>query len=80
MPPSFNFPQLDFVEPSSGFHPVTWERVRGVGFFQFFFFFILECIGRGIRVFSFLYIEGGQEGEGVDIFFYKFIMGGFGLV
>ncbi len=21
------FPQLDFVKPSSGFHPVTWERV-----------------------------------------------------
>jgi hypothetical protein len=29
VPPSFNFPQLDFVEPSSGFHPVTWERVTG---------------------------------------------------
>ncbi len=28
MPPSFNFPQLDFVKPSSGFHPVTWERVK----------------------------------------------------
>ncbi len=28
MPPSFNFPQLDFVKPSSGFHPVTWERIR----------------------------------------------------
>jgi len=28
VPPSFNFPQLDFVKPSSGFHPVTWERVR----------------------------------------------------
>jgi hypothetical protein len=27
MPPSLNFPQLDFVEPSSGFHPMTWERV-----------------------------------------------------
>jgi hypothetical protein len=27
VPPSFNFPQLDFVKPSSGFHPVTWERV-----------------------------------------------------
>ncbi len=27
MLPSFNFPQLDFVKPSSGFHPVTWERV-----------------------------------------------------
>jgi hypothetical protein len=27
VPPSLNFPQLDFVEPSSGFHPVTWERV-----------------------------------------------------
>ncbi len=27
MPPSLNFPQLDFVKPSSGFHPVTWERV-----------------------------------------------------
>jgi hypothetical protein len=27
MPPSLNFPQLDFVEPSTGFHPVTWERV-----------------------------------------------------
>jgi hypothetical protein len=25
--PSLNFPQLDFVRPSSGFHPVTWERV-----------------------------------------------------
>ncbi len=24
---SLNFPQLDFVKPSSGFHPVTWERV-----------------------------------------------------
>ncbi len=22
-----NFPALDFVKPSSGFHPVTWERV-----------------------------------------------------
>jgi len=21
-------PQLDFVKPSSWFHPVTWERVR----------------------------------------------------
>jgi hypothetical protein len=28
MLPSLNFPQLDFVRPSSGFHPVTWERVR----------------------------------------------------
>jgi hypothetical protein len=27
VPPSLNFPQLDFVEPSSGFHFVTWERV-----------------------------------------------------
>jgi hypothetical protein len=26
--PSFNFPQLDFVKPSNGFHPVTWERVN----------------------------------------------------
>jgi hypothetical protein len=26
--PSLNFPQLDFVKPSSGFHPVTWERVN----------------------------------------------------
>jgi hypothetical protein len=25
--PSLNFPQLDFVKPSSGFHPVTWERI-----------------------------------------------------
>jgi hypothetical protein len=25
--PSLNFPQLDFVKPSSGFHPVTWEHV-----------------------------------------------------
>ncbi len=25
---SLNFPQLDFVKPSSGFHPVTWERVN----------------------------------------------------
>ncbi len=31
MPPSLNFPQLDFVEPSSGFHPVTWERVTNEG-------------------------------------------------
>jgi hypothetical protein len=31
VPPSFNFPQLDFVKPSSGFHPVTWERVIIVG-------------------------------------------------
>ncbi len=23
------FPQLDFGKPSSGFHPVTWERVIG---------------------------------------------------
>jgi hypothetical protein len=23
VPPSLNFPQLDFVKPSSGFHPVT---------------------------------------------------------
>jgi hypothetical protein len=29
VPPSFNFPQLDFVKPSSGFHPMTWERVKG---------------------------------------------------
>ncbi len=28
MPPSLNFPQLDFVKPSNGFHPVTWERVK----------------------------------------------------
>ncbi len=28
MPLSLNFPQLDFVKPSSGFHPVTWERVN----------------------------------------------------
>ncbi len=28
MPPSLNFPQLDLVKPSSGFHPVTWERVK----------------------------------------------------
>jgi hypothetical protein len=27
VPPSLNFPQLDFVKPSSGFHPVIWERV-----------------------------------------------------
>jgi hypothetical protein len=27
VPPSLNFPQLDFVKPSSGFHPVNWERV-----------------------------------------------------
>jgi hypothetical protein len=26
--PSLNFPQLDFVKPLSGFHPVIWERVR----------------------------------------------------
>jgi hypothetical protein len=31
VPPSFNFSQLDFVEPSSGFHPVTWERVNDGG-------------------------------------------------
>jgi hypothetical protein len=28
VPPSLNFLQLDFVEPSSGFHLVTWERVN----------------------------------------------------
>ncbi len=28
VPASLNFAQLDFVKPSSGFHPVTWERVR----------------------------------------------------
>jgi hypothetical protein len=27
MRPSLNFPQLDFMRPLSGFHPVTWERV-----------------------------------------------------
>jgi predicted RNA-binding protein with PUA-like domain len=27
VPPSLNFPQLDFVKPSSGFHLVTWECV-----------------------------------------------------
>ncbi len=27
MPTSLNFSQFDFVEPSSGFHHVTWERV-----------------------------------------------------
>jgi len=26
--PSLNFSQLDFVKPSSGFHPVTWERIN----------------------------------------------------
>jgi len=33
VPPSLNFPQLDFVKPSSGFHPVTWECINtnGVG-------------------------------------------------
>jgi hypothetical protein len=31
MPPSLNFSQLDFVKPSSGFHPVTWERVTLLG-------------------------------------------------
>ncbi len=25
--PCLNFPQLDFMKPSSEFHPVTWERV-----------------------------------------------------
>jgi len=30
VPPSLNFPQLDFVKPSSGFHPVTWERIRSI--------------------------------------------------
>jgi hypothetical protein len=28
VPPSLNFPQLDFVKPLSGFHPVTWEHVN----------------------------------------------------
>ncbi len=28
MPLSLNFPQLDFVKPSSGFHPVTWECIN----------------------------------------------------
>ncbi len=28
MLPSLNFPQLDFVEPSSGFYPVIWECVN----------------------------------------------------
>jgi hypothetical protein len=28
VPPSLNFPQLDFVKPSNGFHPVTWECVN----------------------------------------------------
>ncbi len=31
---SHNFSQLDFVKPSSGFHPVTWERVRDLGTFD----------------------------------------------
>jgi hypothetical protein len=31
VPPSLNIPQLDFVKPSSGFHPVTWERVKTDG-------------------------------------------------
>jgi len=31
VPPSLNFPQLDFVKPSNGFHPVTWERVTLAG-------------------------------------------------
>ncbi len=34
MPPSLNFPQLDFVEPSSGFHSVTWERVIEPTYFE----------------------------------------------
>jgi hypothetical protein len=29
--PSLNFPQFDFVKPSNGFHPVTWERVISEG-------------------------------------------------
>jgi hypothetical protein len=28
VPPSLNYPQLDFVKPSSGFHPVTWEHLQ----------------------------------------------------
>jgi hypothetical protein len=28
VPPNLNFLQLDFVKPPSGFHPVTWERVK----------------------------------------------------
>jgi hypothetical protein len=40
VPPNLNFSQLDFVEPSSGFHPVTWEHVNideeGVGLVLFF--------------------------------------------
>jgi len=33
--PNLNFPQLDFVKPSRGFHPVTWERVTYAGIFNF---------------------------------------------
>ncbi len=32
MPLSLNFPQLNFVKPSSGFHPVTWECVTFIHF------------------------------------------------
>ncbi len=35
MPPSLNFSQLDFVKPSSGFHPVTWERVNSTIYKRF---------------------------------------------
>ncbi len=28
VPLSLNFPQFDFVKPSSGFHPVTWEGIN----------------------------------------------------
>jgi len=32
--PSLNFPQLDCVRPSRGFHPVTWERINPFGYLK----------------------------------------------
>jgi hypothetical protein len=46
VPPNLNFPQLDFVEPSSGFHPVTWERVilSIVDYFTLYYFWQFKAM------------------------------------
>jgi hypothetical protein len=43
VPPSLNFPQLNFVKPSSGFHPVTWERVK----------MVFDLIFKGLMLFGY---------------------------
>jgi hypothetical protein len=53
VPPSLNFPQLDFVEPSSGFHPVTWERVAKLEY-------LLKHLGRRKTTFTMPRVKVGE--------------------